>query len=53
MASESAKPALIDIPGMPVEMGPPPGAYRTPWRIARRRFAANRLAVAAVVPVCE
>ncbi len=51
MANELAEGALVDIPGMPVEMGPPPQAFRTPWRIARRRFAANRLAVGALITI--
>lgn len=51
MADEAVERALIDIPGMPVEMGPPAQGFRTPWRIARRRFAANRLAVAGLTAI--
>src|SRR5690349_10852782 len=51
MADELAERALVDIPGMPTEMGPPAQGFRTPWRIARRRFAANRLAVAALITI--
>jgi peptide/nickel transport system permease protein len=49
MADELAERAVVDIPGMPTEMGPPAQRFRTPWVIARRRFAANRLAVWALI----
>jgi peptide/nickel transport system permease protein len=51
MADELVERAFFDIPGRPVEMGPPAPNLRTPWRIARRRFAANRLAVAGLVTI--
>ena len=51
MADELVDRSLIDIPGMPVEMGPPAQGFKTPWSIARRRFVANRLAVAGLVTI--
>src|SRR5205823_10249110 len=51
MADELAERAQVDIPGMPVEMGPPAQGFRTPWKIAQRRFVTNRLAVAALVTI--
>jgi len=51
MPNEPVERVLVDIPGMPVEIGPPVQAFRTPWRIAVRRFAANRLAVVALMVI--
>src|ERR1051326_231561 len=50
MADELAERAFFDIPERPVT-APPVRGFRTPWSIARRRFAANRLAVAGVITI--
>lgn len=51
MADELAERALAQIPGMLAEAGPPANNSRTPWSIARRRFATNGLAMAGLIAI--
>src|SRR5438477_2455059 len=51
MADELVERAFFDIPGRCVGTGPPAPRARTPWSIARRRFVANRLAVAGLITI--